>query len=135
MNNNPENNPEPEKYRGLSIAALVTGLLGAVAIPQIFRWSSDFHVFDLKTLITKLIIVFILGVGLPLSALICGCIDIRRIKSGLYNRKGRGFSITAIVLGAVFLIPGLFLFAEEVLFNMSAINDLIFKYKQIPSGP
>jgi hypothetical protein len=110
-------------------------LLGAVAILQIFRWSSDFHVFDLKTLITKLIIVFILGVGLPLSAIICGSIDIRRIKSGLYKSKGRGFSITAIVLGAVFLIPGLFLFAEEVLFNMSAINDLIFKYKQIPSGP
>jgi hypothetical protein len=131
--NNPENNPKPEKYRGLSIAALVTGLLGAVTIPQIFRWSSDFHVFDLKTLIAKLIIVFILGIGLPLTAIICGSIDIKRIKSGFYSRKGKGFSITAIVLGAVFLIPGILLFTEEVFFNMSAINNLIFKYEQIPS--
>jgi hypothetical protein len=132
--NSPENIPKPERYRGLSIAALVMGLLGAAAIPQIFRWSSDFRVFDLNTLAAKLIIVFILGIVLPLSGIICGSIDLRRIKSGLYSREGRGFSITAIVLGAVFLIPGLFLFAGEVLFNMSAINDLIFKYEQIPSG-
>jgi hypothetical protein len=46
--NNPENIPKPERYRGLSIAALVMGLLGAAAIPQIFRWSSDFRVFRFK---------------------------------------------------------------------------------------
>jgi hypothetical protein len=124
---------ELEKYRSLSITALVTGLLSVITIPLIFRFSSDFHVIDLKTLLSKLIIVFILGIGLPLTAIICGSIDLKRIKAGHYSNKGKGFSITGIVLGSVFLIPGLLLFIEEIFFNMSAINDLIFKYEQIPS--
>jgi len=39
--------------------------------------------------------------------------------------KYRGLSITGIVLGAVFPIPGLLLFVEEIIFNTTAINDLI----------
>ena len=122
-----------EKYRGLSIAALVTGLLSVVSISLIFRWSSSFHVINLETLLTKLIIVFILSIGLPLTSIICGSIDLSRIKAGRYSNKGKGLSIAGIVLGSFFLIPGLLLFIEEIFFNMSAINDLIFKYEQIPS--
>ena len=121
------------KYRGLSIASLVTGLLSVVSISLIFRWSSSFHVINLETLLTKLIIVFILGIGLPLTAIICGSIDLKRIKAGRCNNKGKGLSITGIVLGSLFLTLGLLLFIEEIFFNMSAINDLIFKYEQIPS--
>lgn len=122
-----------EKYRGLSIAALVTGLLSVITIPQIFRWSSSFHVINLETLLIKIIIVFILGIGFPLTAIVCGSVDLKRIKAGRYSNKGKGFSITGIVLGAVFLIPGLILFYEEIIFNTTAINDLIFKLEQIPS--
>ena len=124
---------ELEEYRGLSIAALVTGLLSVVSISLIFRWSSSFHVINLETLLTKLIIVFILSIGLPLTSIICGSIDLIRIKAGRYGNKGKGLSITGIVLGSIFLIPGFLLFIEEIFFNMSAINDLIFKYEQIPS--
>jgi len=123
-----------EKYRGLSITALATGILSVVSILLIFRWSSSFQVINLETLLTKLIIVLILGVGLPLTAIICGCIDLKRIKAGCYNNKGKGLSITGIVLGSFFLIPGLLLFYEEILFNTTAINDLIFQYEQVPSG-
>jgi len=122
------------KYRGLSIIALVTGLLSIIFISLIFRWSSSFHIINLETLLIKLIVVFMLGIGLPLTAIICGCIDLKRIKAGRYNNKGKGLSITGIVLGSLFLMPGLLLFYEEILFNTTAINDLIFKYEQIPSG-
>ena len=112
---------------------MVTGLLSVVIIPLIFRWSSYFNVINLATLLTKLIIVFILGIGLPLTAIVCGSVDLKRIKAGRCSNKGKGFSITGVVLGAVFLIPGLLLFYMEIIFNTTAINDLIFKYEQIPS--
>jgi hypothetical protein len=127
------NKAKLEKYRGLSIAALVTGLLSVITIPQIFRWSSSFHVINLETLLIKIIIVFILGIGFPLTAIVCGSVDLKRIKAGLYSNKGKGFSITGIVLGAAFLIPGLILFYEEIIFNTTAINDFIFKLEKIPS--
>lgn len=73
-----------------------------------------YRVINLETLLTKLIIVFILGIGLPLMAIICGSIDLKRIKIGYYNNKGNGLSITGIVLGSFFLIPGLLLFIEEI---------------------
>ena len=123
---------ELEEYRGLPIAALVTGLLSILSISLIFRWSSSFHVINLETLLTKLIIVFILSIGLPLTSIICGSIDLSRIKAGRCSNKGKGLSITGIVLGSIFLIPGFLLFYEEILFNTMAINDLIFKYEQIP---
>ena len=122
-----------EKYRGLSIAAFVTGLLSVVSISLIFRWSSSFHVINLETLLIKIIIVFILGIGFPAAAIVCGSVDLKRIKAGRYNNKGKGFSITGIVLGAVFPIPGIILFYGELIFNTTAINDLIFKLEQIPS--
>jgi hypothetical protein len=127
-------NATPEKYRGLSVAAFVTGLLGVISIALIFRWSDSFHVINLETLLIKIIIAFILGIGFPLAAIIYGSIDLKRIKAGRYSKKGKGLSITAIVLGTIFLIPGLVLFyIEEILFNMTAINDLIFKLEEIPS--
>jgi hypothetical protein len=60
-------------------------------------------------------------------------IDLKRIKAGRYSNKGKGLSIAGIVLGSIFLISRLVLFFEEILFNMTAINDLIFKLEEIPS--
>ena len=120
-----------EKYRGLSITALVTGLLTAVTIPQIFRWSTNIPVYNLEELLIKLTIVFILAIGLPLAAVITGSIDLKRIKTGRLGNKGKGFDITGIVLGAIFMIPGLLLFYEEIIFNTSAINEFIFHLEKI----
>ena len=33
----------------------------------------------------------------------CGGIDFKRIKADIYTRKGRGFDITGIVLGGLFI--------------------------------
>lgn len=120
-----------EEYRGLSITALVTGLLTVLIIPQIFRWSTDIPVYNLEGLLIKLSTVFILAMGLPLAAVITGSIDLKRIKTGCLSFKGKGFDITGIVLGAIFMIPGLLLFYEEIIFNTSAINDFIFHMEKI----
>jgi len=93
-----------EKYRSLSITALVMGLLTVVAIPQIFRWSTNIPVYNLGELLIKLTTVFILAIGLPLIAIITGSIDLRRIKTGRLSNKGKGFDITGVVLGAIFMI-------------------------------
>ena len=122
---------ELEEFRGLSITALVTGLLSVVSIFLIFRWSTYIPVYNLEELLIKLITVFILGVGLPLSAVITGGIDLKRIKARRLSNKGRGFDITGIVLGAIFMIPGLLLFYEEIIFNTVAINDFIFHLEKI----
>lgn len=120
-----------DKFRGLSIAALVAGLLTVVAISQIFRWSTNIPVYSLEVLLIKLSAVFILTIGLPLTAVIIGAIDLKKIKAGHLSNKGRGFDITGIVLGAIFIIPGLLLFYEEIIFNTAAINEFIFHLEKI----
>jgi hypothetical protein len=66
-----------------------------------------------------------------LVAVITGSIDLRRIKTGRLSNKGKGFDITGIVLGAIFMIPGLLLFYEEIIFNTWVINEFIFHLEKI----
>jgi hypothetical protein len=42
--------------------------------------------------------------GLVIAAIVCGSIDLKKIKAGLYSNKGKGFDITGIVLGSVFIL-------------------------------
>ena len=114
--------PKPERCRVISIASLVYGLLSIISIPEIFWWSSSFRIINLKIELIITIIVFILGIGFPLTAILCGAIDLKRIKSGLYSNKGKDLSITGIALGSVFLLSGLVLFFEAVLFNLVIIK-------------
>ena len=72
-----------KKYRKLSITALVCGLL--VFTPFLLQLG------PIQPLLW----------GLPISAVVCGSIDLKRIEVGLYNRKGRGFDIAGIVLGSI----------------------------------
>ena len=59
---------------------------------------------DIGRLILNFTIIGIFGIGLPVAAIVCGSIDLRRIIAGPYSNKGRGFDITGIVLGAVFIM-------------------------------
>ena len=78
-----DNKPRPEKYRQLSITALVCGIL--VFSPFILQLG------PIQPLLW----------GLPIAAVVCGSIDLKRIKSGLYSKKGKGFDIAGIILGAI----------------------------------
>ncbi len=94
-----------EKYRGLPIAALVTGILGYSLI-LIFRWFSltSYPGIDTGRLILNFTIIGIFGICLPVAAIICGSIDVSRIQAGRYSNKGRGLDITGIALGSVFIL-------------------------------
>ena len=90
------NKIKPEKYRKLSITALVTGILVyglgessfilepvSPILNSIFSWATPW---------------------LSIAAIVCGSIDLRRIKAGRYGNKGRGFDITGIVLGGIYFL-------------------------------
>jgi len=96
------NKANPEKYRKLSIAALVTGILTVLHIILTligFNWSGFLDEF-----VIYLFPFYIVCFPLPIIAIVCGSIDLKRIKSGLYSKKGRGMDITGITLGSLYFI-------------------------------
>ena len=58
---------------------------------------------------------FVSCFGLPISAIVCGSIDLKRIKKGIYSRKGKGFDITGIALGGFFILIVLWFLLGEIL--------------------
>ena len=105
-----ENKVEPEKYRGLSIAAMILGILVFVFVYPLMAFISPFVGSYLNNFIPEqFLIIFILScyvICLAIPAIICGSVDLHRIKSGRYSIKGRGMDITGIVLGSVFILIG-----------------------------
>jgi hypothetical protein len=110
-----------EKFRKLSITALVTGILTysyLYLIPQLI----GFLVLTLRNYIQNEItitcivgaVVFII-MGLPIAAIVCGSIDLKRIRAGLYSKKGKGFDITGIVLGGVIILFALFFVIGDII--------------------
>ena len=92
---------KPERYRRLSIAALVTGIL-VVCIGGLYNILYKF----IADFILNFIMPSVFGIilGLAVAAVACGSIDLKRIKTGIYSRKGRGFDIAGIVLGGLFIL-------------------------------
>jgi len=98
------NKTSPERYRKLSIASLITGILPYICV--LLMWL----VFEIllrgvnfnEIIIT--ILSFAVLFGLPIAAIVCGSIDLRRIKKGKYSNKDKSFDITGIVLGSVFIL-------------------------------
>jgi hypothetical protein len=109
-----------EKYRRLSIAALVTGLTGiGIGILYNFLWMLIANLLQkfVSTGIMPFIILPVLGIvlGCAIAAVICGSIDLKRIKNGICGTKGRGFDITGIVLGGLFILIVLWFALGEIL--------------------
>jgi hypothetical protein len=110
-------NKEAENYRGLSIASLVTGLLTCTIGFAITEYPVS--IFPLSQIVNSLasyggiltgefisygVVGVVIGLGLPIAAIVCGSIDLSRIQAGKLSDKGRGFDITGIVLGSIYLI-------------------------------
>ena len=112
------NKVEPEKYRGLSIAALITGILAFIILfaPQIIMWSSYYLITDTARLIFNFSFGGMFGICLPVVAIVCGSIDLTRIRKGIHRSKlFKGFDITGIVLGSIiFLIVAMFMLGEII---------------------
>ena len=95
------NKVKAEKFRILPIAALVTGILA---------YGNACLVFWVNVLIINwwgipsTILLSFWTFSLPIAAVVCGSIDLNRIKRGQYSSKGKGFDIAGTVLGSVFIL-------------------------------
>jgi len=99
-----------EKFRKLSIIALIAGMLPFSLSPLVFL-EIDFiqNYFGLRPnwdFIWKFQLYFALSffiIFLSIPAIVFGSIDLNRIIAGLYSKKGIGFDITGIILGVFFI--------------------------------
>ena len=67
-------------------------------------------------IIPYIIVPFIFIIlGLSIVAVVCGSIDLKRIKAGLYSKKGKGFDIAGMVLGGIFILFALFFALGEII--------------------
>ncbi len=106
-----DNKTKSEKFRGLSIAALVTGIL---TFSQLFIHLGPIVKKFMPSLTDNILVIPLTTInfmlfGLPIAALTCGIIDLKRIKAGRYSRKGRGFDIAGIVLVGIFILLALYI--------------------------
>ena len=120
---------KPEKYRKLSVAALVTGILAYCYALLLFTsvlstignfiknsFSSGLTIFGQPIYeILPLTAGFVSCFGLPIAAVVCGSIDLKRIKAGIYSRKGKGFDIVGIALGGFFILIAIWFMLGEIL--------------------
>ena len=93
-----------EKFRKLSISALVTGILPYIFTPGIpfildpsSKYSAYFNNFATFIMFFYIVITF----SLATTAVVCGSIDLRRVKTGLNSNKGKGLDIAGIILGSI----------------------------------
>lgn len=102
-----------ESYRKLSIAALLTGLL-TYTIGFFIKGYPAFYITFSQMIghtgtfsaefISQAFISIVLGLGLPIAAVVCGSIDLQKVMAGILSNKGKGFDITGIILGSIYLI-------------------------------
>ncbi len=106
------NEIKPEKYRKLPVTSLITGILSLTvfSLQALQMWFSNYLTTDNAEKIFSTIIVTILGIILPIVSIVCGSIDLTRIRKGLHRSKlFKAFDITGIVLGSIiFLIVAIF---------------------------
>ena len=115
-----DNDIKSEKYRKLSVAALVTGILViSLGVIYNFLWMiiGNFLQKFVDAGMMPYIILPVLGIvlGLAIAAVVCGSIDLKRIRNCLYSRKGKGFDITGIVLGGLFILIVIWFMLGEIL--------------------
>ena len=110
-----------EKFRKLSIITLILGIL-TYSYVYLIPLLISFLVFTLRRYIqNEIIVASIVGVitfilmGLPISAIVCGSIDLKKVKMGLFSTKGKGFDISGIVLGGVFILLVAWFLLGEIL--------------------
>jgi hypothetical protein len=97
------NKTDTERYRKLSIASLITGILSYICM---FLMWLIFEILLRGVNFNEIIITILTFAvfGLAIAAIVCGSIDLKRIKRGQYSIKDKGFDITGIVLGSVFIL-------------------------------
>jgi Tol biopolymer transport system component len=116
------NKVKSEKFRKLSIAALITGILAYGNVFLFFVYVGPFVNSYLKNFIfipDEIYIIFLvtfLVICLPVPAIVCGSIDLKRSKAGLFrNKVFKGMDIAGIVLGSFLILIVLVFFLGETI--------------------
>ena len=118
------NKIKSEKYRKLSVSALVTGVLPYIftpVIPFITDPASPYEVYFSNY--TTVIIYFYIAISFSLNtdAIVLGSIDLRRVTTGLNSNKGKGLDIAGIILGSIGILFVLYVFIIVILQQIGAI--------------
>jgi len=104
-------NANPQKYRKLSLASLIAGILTYIFILLVLIILLKMaYVSD----ITNIAILFT-AFGLAITAIVCGGIDLKTIKSSHCSKKGKGFDISGIVLGSAFILTDIIIVVWNLL--------------------
>ncbi len=100
------------KYRKLSIASLITGIMAVIfCMIYLILWTlfDDFltsFIVAHKFMSYVMILYVCTGVGLTINAVTTGSIDLSRIKIGIHGKKGKSFDIIGIILGCLLILFG-----------------------------
>jgi len=114
-----------EKFRELSIAALITGILAFVCALPFMEFVEHFIGSYLDNFIPEELkgydipFIFITSfyvICLPIPAIVCGSIDLKRIRTGRYSNKGKNLDIAGIVLGSVFILLAVWVILTNTFF-------------------
>ena len=102
-----DNDTKSEKFRKLSIIALITGILPYLftpVIPFVTDPASPYEVYFSNY--TTIIIFFYIAISFSLAtvAIVCGSIDLKKVIVGLNSNKGKGLDITGIILSSIGII-------------------------------
>ncbi|MGZ5551017.1 MAG: DUF4190 domain-containing protein [Nitrososphaeraceae archaeon] len=115
------NKVNPEKFRKLPITALVTGILTFVCAIPFMEIVEHFIGSSLDNFIPEelpfILILYFYVICLPIPAIVCGSIDLKRIRTGRYSNKGKSLDIAGIVLGSVFILLTVLLIIVVIFFS------------------
>jgi len=99
------NKANPARYSRLSIVSLITGALTYPIGFYLFCWSmGDRYGEQLKIfrILTNIFIPLYL-ICLPITAIVCGSIDLIRIRTGRSSNNSKILDIVGIVLGSILI--------------------------------
>ena len=108
------------EFKKLSITSFISGILSLSALSffKISELISPFFKTIRQNIIFNVTLGSILGICLPLAAVICGGIYLRRIKKDPYRSKiFKALAITGIVLGSIILFIIFLLIMEDLLLS------------------
>ena len=112
-----DNEIKSEKFRRLSIIALLTAVLAIIFIGiSNFIWvpiADLLYHFNQGGVMSYIIPSFFgIAFSLAITSVICGSIDLKRIRAGIYSKKGKGLDIAGIVFVGFFILVAGFLMGE-----------------------
>ena len=116
------NKNNQKKYSKLSIISLITGILTYILILPLY-YLLEQNVFNEKT---GYIVYYLFLLGLPIAAIVCGIVDIRRIMRGQCSSKGKGFDIAGIALGLVFIVVFVYLFMIDIVDKINGEGEPLY---------